>query len=74
MVFFQLTINYFSELEKIFNVANRKDFNKLLELVDEKAIEYMGNIYSILDSQTIREGYMSATENLSADGNVKKSA
>ena len=72
--FTQLTINYFSELEKVFNVANKKDYNKLLELVDEKAIEYMGNIYSILDSQTIRESYMSATENLSADGNVKISA
>lgn len=72
--FTQLTVNYFSELEKIFNVANRKDFNKLLELVDDKAIEYMGNIYSILDSQTIRESYISATDNLSADGNVKKSA
>ena len=72
--FSQMTTNYLRELEKVYNVANKKDFNKLLELVDEKAIENLGNIKAILESNTIREEYIKATENLSVDGDVKKIA
>ena len=72
--FSQMTTNYLKELEKVYNVANKKDFNKLLELVDEKAIENLGNIKAILESNTIREEYIKATENLSVDGDVKKIA
>ena len=69
-----MTTNYLKELEKVYNVANKKDFNKLLELVDEKAIENLGNIKAILESNTIREVYVNATENLSVNGDVKKIA
>jgi len=69
-----MTTNYLKELEKVYNVANKKDFNKLLELVDEKAIENLGNIKAILESNTIRETYINATENLSVNGDVKKAS
>ena len=72
--FSQMTTNYLKELEKVYNVANKKDFNKLLELVDDKAIENLGNIKAILESNTIREVYINATENLSVNGDVKKTA
>ena len=56
------------------NVANKKDHNKLLELVDDKAIENLGNIKAMLESNEIRQEYIKATENLSVDGDVKKIA
>jgi len=70
--FTQMTTNFMRELEKVYNVANKKDFNKLLEMVDEKTIENLGNIKAMLDGNEIRQGYIQATENLSVDGEVKK--
>ena len=72
--FTQMTTNFMRELEKVYNVAMKKDFNKLLELVDEKTIENLGNIKAMLESNEIRQGYIQATENLSVDGEVKKTA
>ena len=43
-------------------------------MVHEKAIENLGNIKAILESNTIREVYINATENLSVNGDVKKIA
>ncbi len=72
--FSQLVTNFMRELEKVYNVANKKDHNKLLELVDDKAIENLGNIKAMLESNEIRQEYIKATENLSVDGDVKKIA
>jgi len=72
--FTQMTTNFMRELEKVYNVASKKDFNKLLEMVDEKTIENLGNIKAMLESNEIRQGYIQATENLSVDGEVKKTA
>jgi 1,2-phenylacetyl-CoA epoxidase PaaB subunit len=70
--FTQMTTNFMRELEKVYNVATKKDFNKLLEIVDEKTIENLGNIKAMLESNEIRQGYIQATENLSVNGEVKK--
>jgi len=72
--FSQMVTNFMRELEKVYNVANKKDHNKLLELLDEKAIENLGNIKAMLESNEIRQEYIKATENLSVDGDVKKIA
>ena len=60
------------ELEKVYNVATKNDFNKLLEIVDEKTIEHLGNILAMLSGNEIRQAFIQATENLSLDGEVKK--
>ena len=70
--FTQQTTNFMRELEKVYNVATKNDFNKLLEIVDEKTIENLGNIKAMLDGNEIRRAFIQATENLSVDGEVKK--
>jgi hypothetical protein len=68
----QQTTNFMRELEKVYNVATKNDFNKLLEIVDEKTIEHLGNILAMLSGNEIRQAFIQATENLSVDGEVKK--
>ena len=70
--FTQMATNFMRELEKVYNVATKNDFNKLLEIVDEKTIENLGNIKAMLDGNEIRQAFIQATENLSVDGEVKK--
>jgi len=72
--FQQLSSQFLNELESVYKLANKKDYNKLLELVDEKTIENLGNISALLEDRLIRSEYINATENLSVSGNVKKSA
>ena len=67
-----MATNFMRELEKVYNVATKKAFNKLLEIVDEKTIENLGNIKAMLDGNEIRQAFIQATENLSVDGEVKK--
>ena len=61
-------------MEKVWKIANKKDFNKLLELVDEKAIENLGNILALTQDNIIRDAFIKASDELSVDGEVKKSA
>jgi hypothetical protein len=72
--FQQLSSQFLNELESVYKLANKKDYNKLLELVDEKTIENLGNISALLEDRLIRSEYINATENLSVSGDVKKSA
>ena len=61
-------------MESVYKLANKKDYNRLLELVDEKTIENLGNISALLEDRLIRSEYINATENLSVSGDVKKTA
>jgi len=72
--FQQLSSQFLNELESVYKLANKKDYNRLLELVDEKTIENLGNISALLEDRLIRSEYINATENLSVSGDVKKSA
>ena len=72
--FQQLSSQFLNELESVYKLANKKDYNKLLELVDEKTIENLGNISALLEDRLIRSEYINATENLSVSGDVKKTA
>ncbi len=72
--FNQMTTNFMKELEKVYNFANRKKYDKLLEVVDEKTIGHLGNIKAMLESNEIRQAYDYATENLSVSGDIKKTA
>ena len=72
--FQQLSSQFLNELESVYKLANKKDYNKLLELVDEKTIENLGNISALLEDRLIRSEFINATENLSVSGDVKKSA
>ena len=72
--FQQLSSQFLNELESVYKLANKKDYNRLLELVDEKTIENLGNISALLEDRLIRSEYINATENLSVSGDVKKTA
>jgi len=72
--FQQLSSQFLNELETVYKLANKKDYNKLLELVDEKTMENLGNISALLEDRLIRSEYINATDNLSVDGSIKKSA
>jgi len=72
--FQQLSSQFLNELESVYKLANKKDYNKLLELVDEKTIENLGNISALLEDRLIRSEYINATDNLSVSGDVKKTA
>lgn len=72
--FQQLSSNFLNELESVWKLADKKDYNKLLEIVDEKTIENLGNISALLSDNSIRSAWIKASDNLSVDGNVKKSA
>ena len=72
--FSQMSVNFEKELEKIYNIANKKDNTKLLDLIDNKAIESLGNIKALLEDNSIRQAFINANENLSVNGDVKKIA
>ena len=72
--FGSMAVNFEKELEKIYNIATRKDQSKILDLLDERAIESLGNIKALLDNNEIRIAYTNATENLSVSGEVKKAS
>ena len=69
-----MSVNFEKELEKIYNIANKKDNTKLLDLIDNKAIESLGNIKALLEDNSIRQAFINANENLSVNGDVKKIA
>ena len=69
-----MAVNFEKELEKIYNIATRKDQSKILDLLDERAIESIGNIKALLENNEIRIAYTNATENLSVSGEVKKAS
>ena len=62
------------ELLVLSSSSTRKDQSKILDLLDERAIESLGNIKALLENNEIRIAYTNATENLSVSGEVKKSA
>jgi len=72
--FQQLSSNFLNELESVWKLADKKDYNKLLEIVDEKTIENLGNISALLTDNSIRSAWIKASDNLSVSGDVKKSA
>ena len=72
--FNQLSSNFVSELEKIYRVATKKDYNKLLELVDEKTIENIANIKALIMGDEIRTAFVKASDDMSINGEVKKTA
>ena len=72
--FGSMAVNFEKELEKIYNIATRKDQSKILDLLDERAIESLGNIKALLENNEIRIAYTNATENLSVSGEVKKAS
>ena len=72
--FGSMAVNFEKELEKIYNIATRKDQSKILDLLDERAIESIGNIKALLENNEIRIAYTNATENLSVSGEVKKAS
>lgn len=72
--FGSMAVNFEKELEKIYNIATRKDQSKILDVLDERAIESLGNIKALLENNEIRIAYTNATENLSVSGEVKKAS
>ena len=62
-----------TELNKAYNLANKKDHAKLLEMVDEKVIENLGNIKALLEDNSIRTEWTKANDLMASDvsGNLK---
>tara|TARA_R110002074_G_scaffold388330_1_gene570923 strand:- start:43 stop:837 length:795 start_codon:yes stop_codon:yes gene_type:complete len=62
-----------TELNKAYNLANKKDHAKLLEMVDEKVIENLGNIKALLEDNSIRTEWTKANDLMANDvsGNLK---
>ena len=67
---------FLTELNKVYNTAMKKDNAKLLSMVTEKTIENFGNILSLLQDNVIRNQWTTASDlqSTNVDGNVKKSA
>ena len=63
-----------TELNKAYNLANKKDHAKLLEMVDEKVIENLGNIKALLEDNSIRTEWTKANDLMANDvsGNLKQ--
>ena len=67
---------FLTELNKVYNYAQKKDNAKLLSMVTEKTIENFGNILALLQDNIIRNQWTKASElqATNVDGNLKQSA
>lgn len=71
--FKEISNEFLTELNKVYNLANKKDHAKLLEMVDEKVIENLGNIKALLEDNSIRTEWTKANDLMANDvsGNLK---
>ena len=72
----EISKEFLTELNKVYNVAMKKDNAKLLSMVNEKTIENFGNILALLQDNVIRKQWSTASElqATNVDGDVKKTA
>ena len=64
---------FLTELNKVYNLASKKENAKLLSMVTEKTIENFGNILALLQDNVIRNQWATASDlqATNVDGNVK---
>ena len=64
---------FLTELNKVYNLASKKENAKLLSMVTEKTIENFGNILALLQDNVIRNQWSTASDlqATNVDGNVK---
>ena len=74
--FKEISNEFLSELNKVYNYASKKDYAKLLTMVDEKVIENLGNTLALLQDNIIRNQWTKANDLQANDvsGNLKESA
>jgi len=68
-----LSNEFLTELNKVYNYASKKDYAKLLTMVDEKVIENLGNTLALLQDNAIRSEWTKANDLQATDvsGNLK---
>ena len=66
-------LEFLNELNKVYNLASKKENAKLLSMVTEKTIENFGNILALLQDNVIRNQWATASDlqATNVDGNVK---
>ena len=71
-----ISSEFLTELNKVYNYASKKDYAKLLSMVDEKVIENLGNTLALLQDNAIRSEWTKANDLQANDvsGNLKESA
>ena len=74
--FKEISNEFLTELNKVYNYASKKDYAKLLTMVDEKVIENLGNTLALLQDNIIRNQWTKANDLQANDvsGNLKESA
>jgi len=74
--FKEISSEFLTELNKVYNYASKKDYAKLLTMVDEKVIENLGNTLALLQDNIIRNQWTKANDLQANDvsGNLKESA
>jgi len=72
--FKEISNEFLTELNKVYNLANKKDHAKLLSMVDEKVIENLGNMKALLEDNSIRTEWTKANDLMANDvsGNLKQ--
>ena len=71
--FKEISNEFLTELNKVYNYASKKDYAKLLSMVDEKVIENLGNALALLQDNAIRSEWVKANDLQANDvsGNLK---
>ena len=71
--FKEISNEFLTELNKVYNYASKKDYAKLLSMVDEKVIENLGNALALLSDNSIRNEWVKANDLQANDvsGNLK---
>jgi len=71
--FKEISNEFLTELNKVYNYASKKDYAKLLSMVDEKVIENLGNALALLSDNAIRNEWVKANDLQANDvsGNLK---
>jgi len=72
--FKEISNEFLTELNKVYNYASKKDYAKLLSMVDEKVIENLGNALALLSDNAIRNEWVKANDLQANDvsGNLKQ--
>jgi hypothetical protein len=72
--FKEISNEFLTELNKVYNLANKKDHAKLLSMIDEKVIENLGNMKALLEDNSIRTEWIKANDLMANDvtGNLKQ--
>ena len=72
--FKEISNEFLTELNKVYNLANKKDHAKLLSMIDEKVIENLGNMKALLEDNSIRTEWTKANDLMANDvsGNLKQ--